>query len=143
MKRTPAKRLKQPQPRNDRAAGGEQIQRVRRLCSALPGTTEKVSHGEPTWFAGKVYVMFANNHHNDGHIAVYLPVPPGLQASLIKDEPRKYFMPPYVGVRGWIGIELGEVDDDELRYHICEAWRLIAPANVRSASTLRTFPQPR
>jgi hypothetical protein len=116
------------------SAGEEQIHRVRRLCLALPGTTEKISHGEPTWFAGKVYVMFANNHHNDGHIAVYLPVPPGFQASLIKDEPRKYFMPPYVGVRGWVGIELGEVSDDELGYHICEAWRLIAPAKKRTSA---------
>lgn len=126
-------------PRNKdlAAAGEEQIHRVRRLCLALPGTTEKISHGEPTWFAGKVYVMFANNHHNDAHIAVYLPVPPGLQASLIKDEPRKYFMPPYVGVRGWVGIELGEVTDDELGYHICEAWRLIAPARIRVSATLK------
>lgn len=120
------------------APGEEQIRRVRRLCLALPGTTEKISHGEPTFFAGKkVYVMFANNHHNDGHIAVYLPVPPGLQPSLIKDEAWKYFMPPYVGVRGWVGIELEEVSDDELGFHICEAWRLIAPAKLRTSATLK------
>jgi hypothetical protein len=59
----------------------EQIRRVRRLCAALPQTTEKLSHGEPTFFVGKkVFAMFANNHHNDGHIAVYVSVTPGLQA---------------------------------------------------------------
>ncbi len=130
MKRPPKKPQARPvAPNADLAAAGEEhLRRVRRLCAALPGTAEKISHGEPTFFVGKkVYVMFANNHHNDGHIAVYLPVPPGLQASLIKNEPRTFFMPPYVGVRGWVGIELDSISDDELGFHICEAWRLIAP----------------
>jgi hypothetical protein len=113
------------------ASGEEHLRRVRRICAALPGTTEKLSHGEPTFFvAKKVYAMFANNHHDDGHIAIWIPAPPGLQATLIKTEPKKFFMPPYVGVRGWVGIELKEVDDDELGFHISEAWRLIAPKKV-------------
>ena len=112
--------------------GDEHIPRVRRICSALPQTTEKLSHGEPTFFAGKkVYAMIANNHHNDGHIAVWIPAPPGLQATLIKTEPDKFFRPPYVGVRGWVGIELTAVSDDELGFHLCEAWRLIAPKKRR------------
>jgi hypothetical protein len=116
------------------ASGEEHVRRVRRLCSALPQTTEKLSHGEPTFFVGKkVYAMFANNHHNDGHIAVWIPVPPGLQATLLKTEPDKFFMPPYVGVRGWVGIELDAVSDEELGYHLCEAWRLIAPPKMQSA----------
>src|SRR5258708_36644191 len=57
------------------SAGEEHLRRVRRLCGALPLTTEKMSHGEPTFIAGKkVYAMFPNNHHNDGHIAVWIPV---------------------------------------------------------------------
>jgi hypothetical protein len=108
-------------------AGDEQVRRVRRLCAALPQTTERLSHGEPRLFVGgKVYVMFANNHHNDGHVAVWIPVPPGLQATLIKTQPTKFFMPPYVGVRGWIGIELDAINDEELGLHVWEAWRLIA-----------------
>ena len=80
------------------AVGEEQVRRVRRLCAALPQTTEKVSHGEPTFFVGKkVFAMFANNHHNDGHIAVWIPVPPGLQATLLKTEADKFFMPPVWG----------------------------------------------
>jgi hypothetical protein len=114
--------------------GEEQLRRVRRLCGALPQTMEKLSHGEPTFFVGKkVYVMFANNHHNDGHIAVWIPVAAGLQASLLTTEPRKFFMPPYVGVRGWVGIELDEIDDEELGAYILEAWRLIAPKRLPNA----------
>ena len=56
----------------------------------------------------------SNHHHNDGHIAVWIPAPPGLQAMLIKTSPKKFFKPPYVGVRGWIGIELEQMDDEEL-----------------------------
>ena len=106
---------------------------MRRLCAAFPQTKEKLSHGEPTFFVGeKVYVMFANNHHNDGHVAVWIPVPAGLQATLLKTEPHKFFMPPYVGVRGWIGIELDAISDEELSAHISGAWRLIAPKNLHT-----------
>jgi hypothetical protein len=104
------------------------MERVRRLCLALPGTSEKISHGEPAFFAGKkVFVMCANNHHNDGRVAVWLPVPPGAQAGLIESDPATFFFPPYVGKRGWVGIVLDQMDDNELRAHIHMAWELIAP----------------
>lgn len=104
------------------------VERVRRLCLALPGTSEKLSHGEPTFFVGqKVFVMFANNHHGDGHVAVWLPVPPGQQSALVESAPATYFRPPYVGHRGWVGVELAQVSDDDLEFHIRTAWRLIAP----------------
>jgi len=109
------------------------LKRIRRICATLPETTEKLSHGEPTFFVRKkVYVMFANNHHNDGHIAVWLPAPPGIQSILIENAPEKFFKPPYVGVRGWIGIELGCIDDQELASHIYAAWRLIAPKKLQT-----------
>jgi hypothetical protein len=111
--------------------GEEHLRRVRRLCSALPDTTEKLSHGEPTFFVKKkVYAMFVNNHHDDGHIAVWLPVARGAQASLIKSEPGKFYLPPYVGVRGWVGIELDQIDDEELAAYLLDAWSLIAPKKV-------------
>ena len=100
---------------------------------ALPGTTEKLSHGEPTFFvAKKVYAMFADNHHNDGHIAVWLPAAPGAQPALIRQNPKAYFKPPYVGVRGWIGVDLDHIDDDELGAHIREAWQMVAPKKAKS-----------
>jgi len=111
--------------------GNQQLRRVRRICSELLGTTESVSHGEPTFFVhGKVFVMFANNHHNDGHIAVWLPAPPGFQAGLIKTSPRTFFKPPYVGGRGWVGIELTQIKDDDLQFHIRMAWELVAPKRL-------------
>jgi len=76
--------------------------------------------------------MFANNHHHDGHIAVYLPTPPGMQEILIDTAPEKFFKPPYVGVRGWVGIELDCIDDQELASHLYEAWRLIAPKRLQA-----------
>jgi hypothetical protein len=107
------------------------LMRVRKICMDLPETWEKLSHGEPAFFVGKrMYAMFANNHHNDGHVAVWLPAPPGLQEVMITSEPEKFFRPPYVGVRGWVGIELGAISDDELAVHLHEAWRLIAPKRL-------------
>jgi hypothetical protein len=107
------------------------IDRLRRICLAMPEATEKLSHGEPTFFVRKkVFAMFANNHHGDGRIAVWVPAPEGLQAVLIEADPKTFFRPPYVGVRGWVGIELGRVKDDALRGHIREAWRLVAPKKL-------------
>jgi hypothetical protein len=108
-----------------------QLNRVRKLCLALPETSERLSHGEPTFFVGKkVFVMFADNHHDDGHIAVWLPVPPGIQTALIESAPDRYFRPPYVGHRGWVGIELTRASDEELAYHVQVAWELIAPRRL-------------
>ncbi len=109
--------------------GEEHLRRVRRICFAMPETMEKLSHGAPTFFArGKrVFTMFVNNHHNDGHVAVWIPAAPGLQATLIRTSPKTYFKPPYVGVKGWIGIEMDSIDDEELAMHISDAWRMVAP----------------
>ena len=108
--------------------GAKHIERVRRVCAALPETTEKLSHREPTFFVRKkVYAMLSNNHHNDGHIAVTIPAAIGVQAALIEANPKKFYRPPYVGVRGWVAIELEHVSDEELILHLREAWRLIAP----------------
>jgi len=81
--------------------------------------------------------MFVNNHHNNRHIAVWIPAPPGLQAMLINHSPGTYFHPPYVGVRGWVGIELGCIGDEELASHIREAWLMVAPKLVKTAAQRR------
>ena len=75
-KRVP--RIKGPAAKRD---DGTQLQRVRLICSSIPGTVEKISHGEPTFFTPKrVFAMFADNHHGDGHVAVWVPAAPGVQA---------------------------------------------------------------
>ena len=114
--------------------GEKHIERVRRVCLALPETWEKLSHGEPTFFVGKkVFAMCSINHHNDGHIAVTMPAAIGIQAMLIEQSPKKFYKPKYVGAAGWIGIELPKVSDRELALHLGEAWRLIAPPKLLAA----------
>lgn len=81
-----------------------------------------------------MFARFADNHHEDGHLAVWLPVPEGLQSALIEEEPATYFKPPYIGSSGWIGIELARIRDDALDGHLREAWQLVA----RKVKTSRT-----
>ncbi len=124
------KRITKKQKPDD---GEKQLERVRRICLSLPETWEKISHGEPTFFVRKkVFAMCSNNHHNDGHIAVTIPAAIGIQAMLIERSPKKFYRPPYVGVAGWVGIELNRVSDKELTLHLHEAWRLIAPEKIHA-----------
>ena len=78
--------------------------------------------------------MCSNNHHNDGNIAVSIPFEPGYQATLLKSSARKYYYPRYVGVKGWVGIELNQIDDDELSQHLIEAWKLIGTKKTQKRS---------
>jgi len=126
--------MKGTQPsKRSRASGTRHVERVRKACLKLPDTTEKLSHGEPTFFVHKrVFAMCSINHHNDGHISVVIPAAIGVQAALIGQSPEKFYRPPYVGHAGWVGIELPRVSDRELGAHIREAWKLIAPEKLRT-----------
>ena len=111
----------------------EQISRVRKICAALPDSYEKLSHGEPTFFVhDKIFATFANNHHHDGHVAVWIPAVPGVQKALMRSSSAKYFRPRFVGVRGWVGIELDQVGNDELAFQLLKAWRLMVSAEYQS-----------
>ena len=117
---------------------GTQLERVRRICRSIPGTMEKLSHGAPTFFTPKrVFAMFVNNHHDDGHVAVWVPAAPGVQTALIEEAPEIYYRPPYVGPSGWVGVELSKVDDDQLGALIREAFRLTAAPKRSRASRAR------
>jgi uncharacterized protein YdhG (YjbR/CyaY superfamily) len=124
-----------------------QLERVRRMCATMPSVTEKVSHGTPAFFVEKdkgVFAMFADHHHDDGRLALWVPVANGLQPFLIEDAPRTYFKPPYMGTSGWVGIMLDVIRDEALRIHIREAWQLVAtkkkkrPAASHSNLTARS-----
>ena len=110
-----------------------QLRRVRRVCLSLPGATEKLSHGEPTFFVHKrVFAGFSNNHHGDGHVAVVLPASPGLQEALIEEAPHAYYRPPYVGGAGWIGVRLDTgLDWNIVASLIKDAYRKTAPPRLR------------
>jgi len=112
------------------------IDRLRSICCALPEVTERLSHGEPTWFVrGRTSFAMAADHHHDDRLAVWCAAPPGVQAELLESEPDRFFRPPYVGGRGWIGVRLdvGEVDWDELRSVLTDAYRCVAPARLVAA----------
>jgi len=131
---TRKRKVHTPQPAS-RKDDGTQLKRVRRLCLSIPGAMEKISHGEPTFFTPKrVFAMFANNHHGDGHIAVWLPVGPGVQADLIEEAPEIFYRPPYVGPSGWAGVELSKIDDDWLGSLLREAFNLMAAKDLASGS---------
>jgi hypothetical protein len=122
----------EPAPKID---DGRQLKRVRRICLSIPGTIEKISHGSPTFFTPKrVFAMFADNHHGDGHVAVWIPAGDGAQSALIAEQPNVYFRPPYVGGAGWVGLELAKVDDDQLGALIREAFRVMEAKDNVSGS---------
>jgi hypothetical protein len=105
--------------------------RVRAICLALPGVTEKVSHGSPAFFAKKQFVMlWPDGHHDHGFPHLWCAAPEGAQEALVAGSSR-FFVPPYVGSRGWLGVRLdGRVDWAELEV-ICEdAYRTVAPRKL-------------
>jgi predicted DNA-binding protein (MmcQ/YjbR family) len=111
------------------------VERLRSLCMSYPEANEKRSHGEPTWFAGKgkVFAMLDNHHHGAERLAVWLPQPFGVQEALTQAEPERYFTPPYVGVKGWLGVVLdADSDWDEIKRLLREAYLLIATAKLRA-----------
>lgn len=109
--------------------------RVRGMCLAFPGATERTSHGAPAFFAGKQFVMlWAGGHHDHDFPHLWCAAPAGAQGELVMTEPDRFFRPPYVGGRGWIGARFdGDVDWDEVAA-ICEdAFRTVAPAKLVAA----------
>lgn len=75
--------------------------------------------------------MFLDDHHGDGHLAIWCAAPDGVQAEMVETEPERFFRPPYVGSRGWLGVELAEVSGEELTAICREAFRTVAPPTVR------------
>ena len=88
------------------------IENLRRLCLALPEVTERLSHGEPTWFVQgkKTFVTYADHHHDD-RLAFWCAAPPGAQDVLAGADPQRFFVPKYVGHRGWLGVYLDVPQD--------------------------------
>jgi hypothetical protein len=109
------------------------IELLREICLALPEVEERLSHGEPTWFirGKRSFVMFADHHHG-ARLAFWCAAPPGGQEALVGSEPDRFFRPPYVGPRGWLGVYLDiDLDWDEIRAIVEEAYRTVAPAKLR------------
>jgi len=108
------------------------LDRLRQLCLALPEVTERLSHGSPTWFVRgkKTFVTYSDHHHGD-RLSFWCAAPPGAQAELVETEPDRFFRPPYVGGRGWLGVYLDvPVDWDEIADIVEDAYRVIAPKTL-------------
>ncbi len=106
---------------------------VRRIALALPETNERLSHGMPTFFIRdkKVFCNCVNDHHGDGHVGIWVAAAPGVQEELVSQEPHRFYRPPYVGHRGWLGVDLRvDVDWDEIAQIIEDSFRLVAPKTV-------------
>jgi len=109
------------------------LREVRDICAGLPEVEERLSHGAPTFFVRgkKSFVMFHDDHHGDGRLALWCAAPPGAQAELVETEPDRFFVPAYVGHRGWLGVRLDRTPDwDEVREILTDAYRQVAPAKL-------------
>jgi hypothetical protein len=109
------------------------LEKLRRLCLALPEATERLSHGEPTWFVRgkKSFANYADHHHDD-RLAFWCAAPDGAQEALVALNPERFFRPPYVGTRGWLGVRLDvlPIDWDEIADLVADAYRTVAPKRL-------------
>ncbi len=110
------------------------VERLRGICMALPDANERLSHGEPTWFAGrgKAFAMLDGHHHDSPHLSVWLPQSLDAQEALIAADPERYFRPPYVGGKGWVGVVIDTKPDwNVVAGLVREAYQRVASATLR------------
>jgi hypothetical protein len=113
------------------------LRRLREICLGLPETSERLSHGAPTFFVRekRAFLMLLTNHHGDGRFAIWCAAPAGMQKMLVDADPERFFVPPYVGHRGWLGMRLDRTFDwDELAGIAEDAYAEVAPAKLVAAA---------
>jgi hypothetical protein len=119
--------IKRPKSKAEAAA----IDRLRKICLALPEVVEKIAWGEPTWRVGKLFAQMDTHHHAADHVAVWLPARPGVQEALIDEDPVQFFRPPYVGHKGWVGVRIDRKPDWRIVAGLVrEAYRAVAPPHL-------------
>jgi hypothetical protein len=117
------------------------LNRIREICLGLPETSERLSHDAPTFFVRekRAFLTVVTNHHGDGRFAVWCAAAPGTQQLLVDADPERFFRPPYVGHRGWLGVRLDRgLDWDELAGIAEDAYAEVAPAKLVEAARLAT-----
>ena len=111
------------------------VQRLRELCLALPEVTERPSHGEPAFFVRDktLFVTLDDYHHGAAHLGFWCAAAPGAQEAHLADGPDRYYRPPYVGHRGWLGVRIDrEPDWTEVAELVRDAYRQVAPKALRA-----------
>jgi hypothetical protein len=105
------------------------LDRLREIIEALPETSEKLSHGSPTWWGGrKTFATFHSGSYDDGRPAVWIKAADGVQQALIEADPERFYRPKYLGPSGWVGVRLGPATDwDEVSALLIQGYRLVAP----------------
>jgi predicted DNA-binding protein (MmcQ/YjbR family) len=122
----------------------DRLERLRKLCLALPQAAEKEAWGDPTWrIAGHIFAMQKGNYAG-GRPSVWLKAPPGEQPTMVEARPDRFFVPPYVGAKGWIGVWLdGRVDWAELSALVATSYLLLAPKRLAAGMTAAAPRRPR
>ena len=116
------------------------LEAVREICLALPETSERPSHGEPTFFVRdkRSFASVWDSHHGDGRFALICAAPAGMQPTLVEAAPERFFVPAYVGHRGWIGVRLDRgFDRDEIAGFVEDAYAEVAPRKLVEAAAHR------
>jgi hypothetical protein len=105
------------------------LDRLREIIEPWPETSEKLSHGSPTWWGGKkTFATYHDGHYDEGRRAVWIKAADGAQETLIAADPERFYRPKYLGPSGWVGVRLeGKVDWNELRTLLLDGYRLVAP----------------
>jgi len=114
------------------------LEQIRAICLDLPETSERLSHGAPTFFVrGKrAFLMVLMNHHGDGRFAIWCAAGEGMQRMLVEADPERFFVPPYVGHRGWLGVRLDcGIEWNELAGIAEDAYAEVAPAKLVEAAS--------
>ena len=122
------------------------LKRIREICLELPETSERLSHGAPTFFirGKRAFLMVLTNHHGDGRFAIWCAAADGMQKMLVDADPERFFVPPYVGHRGWLGVRLDRgIDWGELAGIAEDAYAEVAPPKLLEEARTRALDRAR
>lgn len=113
----------------------DDLERLRRLIAELPETSEKLSHGAPTFWGGKkTFATYHDGHYDDARPGIWIKAEPGVQEDLVESDPDRFYRPKYVGPSGWVGVRLDDdVDWAQVRFLLVEGWRSVAPKRAVKA----------